>query len=232
MNEPARPHRRVEGGELVVVERDDRAEVPLDQVGVLPKGGVHVAEQHPLGLEVLAVAVVDDLALVLGGDAGEVLALRLGDAQLVVGGLHRVGQLVPGVDLLVDGLDVVVDVVEVDRGHVAAPGGHGPALEVAQGLQPPVGHPLRLALHPGHLLDDVLGEAPLGLEDVVVLDVAPAQLVAVEIEFGCRHGRHTPWSNYSYADSNNFLPLSHPSDSMLAAQPGEDQPGGTRRAAR
>ena len=90
----------------------------------------------------------------------------------------------------------------------------------------------RLALHPGHLPDDVLGEAPLGLEDVVVLDVAPAQLVAVKIEFGCRHGRHTPWRNYSYADSNNFLPLSHPSDSMLAAQPGEDQPSGSRPAAR
>ena len=66
---------------LLSLARDHRAEVLLDQVGVLPQGGVHVAEQDALGLEVLAVAVVDDLALVLGGDAGQVLALRLGDAR-------------------------------------------------------------------------------------------------------------------------------------------------------
>ena len=81
MNEPARPHRRVEGGELVVVGRDDRPEVLADDVGVLAHRGVHVAEEDALGLEVLAVAVEDDLGLVLGGDAGQVLALGLGDAR-------------------------------------------------------------------------------------------------------------------------------------------------------
>ncbi len=57
---PARPHRRVEGGELVVVGRDDRPEPALHDVGVLPHGGVHVAEQHAQGLEVGAVAVEND----------------------------------------------------------------------------------------------------------------------------------------------------------------------------
>ena len=52
-----------------------------------------------LRLEVLAVAVVDDFAFVLRGDAGEVLALGLGDAELLVGRLHLLGQLVPVVDL-------------------------------------------------------------------------------------------------------------------------------------
>ncbi len=54
----------------------------------------------PCCLEVLPVAVVDDLGLVLRGDAGEVLALGLGDAQLLVGGLHLLGQVVPLVDLI------------------------------------------------------------------------------------------------------------------------------------
>ena len=52
-------------------------------------------KRTPMRLEVLAVAVEDDLGLVLGGDTGQVLALRLGDAQLLVGVLDRVGQLVP-----------------------------------------------------------------------------------------------------------------------------------------
>jgi len=51
------PHRGVEGGELVVTRRDDRAEVLLHQVGVLAQRGVHVAEENPLLLEVLTVAV-------------------------------------------------------------------------------------------------------------------------------------------------------------------------------
>ena len=125
-----RPDRRVEGGELVVVRRDGLAEVLLDQLGVLAQRGVHVGEQDALLLEVLPVAVVDDLGLVLGGDAGEVLALGLGDAQLLVGVLDRVGELVPRVDLMVGGLDVIEDVVEVDLRHVAAPGGHRPLQEV------------------------------------------------------------------------------------------------------
>ena len=99
MNEPPDHTERVERGELVVVGRDDLAEVLLDELGVLPQRGVHVAEDDALALEVLAVAVEDDLGLVLGGDAGEVLALGLGDAQLLVGVLDRVGQLVPLVDL-------------------------------------------------------------------------------------------------------------------------------------
>jgi hypothetical protein len=131
--------------------------------------------------------VVHDLGLVLGGDPGEVLALGLGDAQLLVRLLHRVGQLVPRVDLMVGGLDVVVDVVEEDLGHVPAPVGHGPPLEVLQGLEAVLPHPVGLALHPGHLLDEIDVQAPLGLEDVVLF-VGPAQLVTTEIEIDDSHG--------------------------------------------
>ena len=158
----------------------------LHELGVLPQRGVHVGEDDALRLEVLPVAVVDDLGLVLRGDAGEVLALGLGDAELLVGVLHRVGQLVPGVDLMVGGLDVIEDVVEEDLRHVAAPVGHRAPLEVLEGLEPVVAHPVRLALHPGHLVDDVGVQAPLGLEDVV-LGIGPAELVATEIEIGDGH---------------------------------------------
>ena len=73
--------------------------VLLHQLRVLPERGVHVAEDDALLLEVLPVPVEDDLGLVLGGDAGEVLALGLGDAELLVGLLDGVGELVPLVDL-------------------------------------------------------------------------------------------------------------------------------------
>ena len=50
---------------------------------MLAQRRVHVHEDHALLLEVLADLVVDDLGLVLGADAGEELALGLGDAQPV-----------------------------------------------------------------------------------------------------------------------------------------------------
>jgi hypothetical protein len=233
---PAAPDRRVEGRKLVVVGRDDPTEVGPDNLGVLAQGGVHVAEDDPLLLEVLAVAVVDDLRLVLGGDAGQVLALGLGDAELLVGVLDRLGDHVPVVDERFGGLDVIEDVVEVDPRHVAAPGGHRTPLEAVVRLQPEFAHPVRLALHPGDLLDDSFVEALLGLEDVVLL-VAPAELVAAEVESevsggvggghgpgclqcGCRAAGSRP-ENFSYVHSNNSRagPVGKPS---VSRQP----PGG------
>jgi hypothetical protein len=61
----ARPHRRVERGELVVADGDDGAEVLLEQLLVLAQAGVGVDEDDALLLEVLADRVVDDLRLVL-----------------------------------------------------------------------------------------------------------------------------------------------------------------------
>ena len=69
--------------------------------GLLAQRGVGVEEEHALLLEVLADRVVDDLGLVLRGDAGDqALLLRLGDAELVVGVLDVLGQVVPGGGLL------------------------------------------------------------------------------------------------------------------------------------
>ena len=189
MNDPPDHTDELRAANLLSFCGDDRAEVGLHQLGVLAQGGVHVGEDHAHALEVFAVAVEDDLGLVLGGDAGQVLALRLGDAELLVGALDRLREHVPVADLPLGGLDVVVDVVEVDAAEVGAPVGHGPAAEVAQRLEPVVAHPLGLALHPRHLVDDVVGQAPLRLEDVLLL-VAPAELVAGEIDadVGGRHG--------------------------------------------
>ena len=141
----------------------------------------------PCLAELLAVAVEDDLGLVLRGDAGEVLALGLGDAELLVGRLHLRGQLVPLVDLGAAGLQVVVDVLEVDVGHVdGEPRRHRLALERAQAAQAHVRHPPRLALPPRDLLDDALVDALLRGEGVLDL-VAPAELVLAEIEVERRH---------------------------------------------
>ena len=85
MNEPPDQTALFQRRELVVVLRDYRAEVLLDDVLVLAQAGVHVEEEHALRLEVGLQLVVDDLRLVLGAYPGEVLLLRLGDAQLVPG---------------------------------------------------------------------------------------------------------------------------------------------------
>ena len=110
----ARPDGGVERRQLVVVRRDDRRPVLAHEVLVLAQGGVHVGEDHALGLELLVDLVVDDLGLVLGADPGEELALRLGDAEAVEGVLDVLGDLAPVAAVLLGGADEVVDVVPVD----------------------------------------------------------------------------------------------------------------------
>ncbi len=64
----AGPDRGVQGGELVVADRDHGGEVLLEQLGVLAQAGVGVDEDDALPLELLVDLVVDDLGLVLGSD--------------------------------------------------------------------------------------------------------------------------------------------------------------------
>ena len=72
----------------------------LTMLLVLAQARVHVEEDHALRLEVLLELVVDDLGLVLRADAGEVLLLRLGDAELVPGVVDVGRQVLPRVGLL------------------------------------------------------------------------------------------------------------------------------------
>ncbi len=86
---------------------------------MLAQGRVGVQEQHALGLEVLAHLVVHDFRLVLRGDTGDqALLLGFGDAELVVGVLDVLRQVLPGVGLLLGGSHEVVDVLEVDARQV------------------------------------------------------------------------------------------------------------------
>src|SRR3712207_3841054 len=136
-------------------------------------------------------SVVDDLRLVLCGDTGdEALLLRLGDAELVVGVLDVLGQVLPGLRLLLRGAHEVLDVVEVDARQVRAPVRHGLLLEQAQALEAELGHPLRLALLGGDVPDDVLVDAALG-GGAGRVGVGPAVLVlaqALQLRVGSLRG--------------------------------------------
>ena len=195
-----------------------------DELGVVAQGDVHAREQDPPLLQVFAVLVVHDLGLELGGDPGEVLALGLGDAQLLVGLLHALGEHVPVGDLPLGGLEVVVDVVEVDVGHVRGePLEHRLALEALQRVEPELRHPLRLVLLPGDVADDGLVEALLGRVDVVVGAVVPAELVLAEIDPGNGHVRTPYWGS-----PQGFAGIS---TTAIVTIPGPDpQPGADRRA--
>ena len=175
----ARPHGRVERSELVVVGRDDRRPVLADEVLVLAQRGVHVGEDHALGLELLVDLVVDDLGLVLGADAGEELALGLGDAEAVEGVLDVLGDLGPVAAVAVRGADEVVDVVPVDLVEVAAPLRGRAGEEVVERLEAEVAHPLRLLLVLGDRLDDLAAQALRGLVGIARLRVVEAELLLV-----------------------------------------------------
>jgi hypothetical protein len=150
-----RPHRRVQRGELVVVRRDQRAEVLLHQVRVIAERRVHVGEQDTDVVELLLDLVVDDLGLVLRRNPAEVLLLGLGDPELVPRALDVLGQFLPVLGLLLGRADEVVDVGEVDVGQIGAPPRHRTPLEVLQRLQPELAHPVRLGLQRRDLLDHV-----------------------------------------------------------------------------
>jgi hypothetical protein len=99
--------------------------------------------------------VVDDLALVLRADAGQVLLLRLRDPELVPGVLDVRRQVLPGLGLLLGRPDVIEDVVEVDARDVAAPGRQRARHEVLERLEPELAHPLRLVLVLGDRSDEL-----------------------------------------------------------------------------
>src|SRR5439155_4582391 len=213
---PARPDGRVQRGELVVVLRDDRPEVLLDEVLVLAQPGVHVEEQHALLRQVLLELVVDDLALVLRADAGEELPLRLRDPQPVPRVLDVGRQVLPRLGLLLGRPDVIEDVVEVDPAHVAAPPRQRPALEVVKRLQPELPHPLRLVLVRGDRLDDLLREPAARLEEVVLRVAEPVLVVLTDLGddlcLRLRLRSHTATSSVSNAP--------YPSASSLSASSG------------
>ena len=56
--------------------------------------GIHVGEEHSHLLQVIVVLVIHDLPVfILRRDAGQILLLGLGNAQLVVSGLDTLGEV-------------------------------------------------------------------------------------------------------------------------------------------
>jgi hypothetical protein len=167
----ARPDRAVECRELVVLGRDDRAEPLLDDVVVFLERLVHAHEHDADVGQLLADAVVDDLAVVLRAHAGQELALRFGDAETLEGGLDLVRDVVPRLLFALRRLAVVDDLVEVDPVEAVGPGRHGPLQEVLVGAEAELEHPVRLFLEAADLFHRVARQAALRLaqvDDVVV----------------------------------------------------------------
>ena len=192
----ARPHRAVERRELVVGGGDHGGEVLADEVLVLAQPGVHVEEDHALLGELLLHRVVDHLGLVLRGDPGEELALRLRDAEPIERALDVLGDVLPARLLLLRGADVVGDVVEVDLGEHrgVAPRRHRLREEDVERLVAELAHPLRLFLQARDRLHHLVRE-PLGRAHEVLLWVVEAVALAVvgpDVgDLRCR-GHHTP----------------------------------------
>ena len=115
---PTRPHGRVQRCELVVTRRDDRAEILLDKIWVLPHRSIHVTKENALSLKVFAVLVVHNLRLVLGGNPCEILALCFGNTEFLVSAHHFFWELIPFVNLFARRLQVVIDVLKIDVWHV------------------------------------------------------------------------------------------------------------------
>ena len=196
----------------------------LDDVLVLAQARVHVEEEDALLLEVLAQLVVDDLGLVLRPDAGQVLLLGLGDAELVPGVLDVGRQVLPGVRLLLGRPDVVVDVLEVDRRDVAAPGRQRARVEVVERLVAELAHPVRLVLVARDRVDQLVREPAARLEEVVlrnveaVLDRVVGADALDDFSLGGSHYASSPTVagvNASYPSASSLCASSGPPSSTI-----------------
>jgi hypothetical protein len=107
--------------------------------------GAH--EHHADLAQLLADRVIDHLGVVLGADAGEELALRLRDAQLVERLLDLVRDVVPGLLLALGRRAVVDDLPEVDVVEHAAPQRHRPGEEVVVRPEAVLQHPAGSSLN-------------------------------------------------------------------------------------
>src|SRR5699024_10581715 len=113
LERPTRPHGGVEGGELVVTRRNDRAEVLLEEFWVLTQRGVGVHEVYALALVLVVDLLIDDFGFVLGRDTGNVtMLLRLGVTETVVGVLVLLRKVFRRGGLLLSTADEVFVVVE------------------------------------------------------------------------------------------------------------------------
>src|SRR6266542_514324 len=162
----ARPHGGVQRRELVVLRRDNRAEMLPEDLRVLDQGLVGAHEDHAELRQLFLDGVVHDLGVVLRTDAGQELAFRLRDAETLERRLDLLRDVVPGLLLALGRLAVVDDLVEVDVVQVAAPFGHGSLEEMVVRPEPELEHPFRLVLDRADLLDRLPAQAAFRLREV------------------------------------------------------------------
>ena len=142
------PGGRVQRGELIVTRGHALTEILLENLRVLAQAGVGVGEDDALPLEIFLDLLVDDLRLVLSGDAGDQTRLfGLGNTEAIVGVADFLGQIFPVVDLTIRRAHVVLERIKIDMGQVGAPRRHRLTFEQFQCLQTAFPHPLRLVLH-------------------------------------------------------------------------------------
>jgi hypothetical protein len=153
-------HGAVERGELVVAGRDDLAEELAEDLGMLAErlGGVG-EDDALLGDDLLDVGV-GGFGIELGLDAGEELALLLGNAETLEGPLDVVGHLFPRALGLLALREVVADLVEIDVLEILGGPvrGHGHVERRSSGrLEAEFEDPRRLLLDRADVADGVLG---------------------------------------------------------------------------
>ena len=149
------------------------------------------AHEHDADLrELLADTVVDDLGVVLGADAGQELALRLGDAEPLECRLDLLGDVVPRLLFALGRLAVVDDLVEVDPIKAVGPGRHRALLEVVERAKSELQHPVGLVLEAADLLDRGACQPTLRLAQVgdVVVEGELLALVGGDLAGGGHAG--------------------------------------------
>ena len=107
--------------ELVVVRRDHRAKVLLDDLRMLAQARIHIKEYDALRFQILLDIVINRLAVVLRRYAMQELLLGFRNAELVEGVFDFLRNIVPVAFCLVRRPHVIVDVVVVDLVQVPRP---------------------------------------------------------------------------------------------------------------
>ena len=181
----------IQRGEFVVTTRNDLAEPLLEDFGVLlePLGGAH--EDHSLLADRRLDVGVGRLAVKLGLDARQKLALLLGDAEALEGLLDVLGNLIPAALRLLSLREVVADVLENDVLQVLGRpvGRHRLFEELAVAFLAEGADPVGIPLHVADVIDRRLGQADAGIVGVVHL-VAEIADGTVDIDVGLGLGAH------------------------------------------
>ena len=156
----AGPDSAVERREFVVLRRNKMHEVLADHGLVFRvQSAFEIHVDDALSLHFLADIVVDKLRVVLGADAGQILVLRLRNAQLGERVADLLRHILPLVlHLVVFGADIGRNVIHVETRDIRSPIRHFETVVDLQRTQPEFPHPVGIVFLPGQALYDLCGE--------------------------------------------------------------------------